>query len=285
MTNQIDMGTSPLVRKGSFFLARAARHDTSQGETSCPLELGDKENGGRGFWKQLAEDHPKGEGMAKFFSGLKVLGQRDFGQDFIGFSQGFEWESLGPDVVVDVGGGPGDIALSIAKSYPDREFVVQDLEPGKGPVTEKIKQHGLQDRVKFQTQDFFQMQPSDLKPSAYLLVRIFHDWNDEDCLRIIRPLLPAMKRYGTKILVAERILSDNNEQVPAYKEWSGRLSDISMFLFFGAKERSRKEWEKLLKKADEGLSIETFKRPASTACAFMQVGLSVAEDDFVGGSN
>lgn len=98
------------------------------------------------------------------------------------------------------------------------QFIIQDLELNTQSAKHDIEQHGLQDRVQFQPHDFFQSQPSDLKPSAYLLSRVLHDWKDDDCVRILMNLLPAMKKYGTKLLITDRVMPDNVGEMSAYKE-------------------------------------------------------------------
>lgn len=98
------------------------------------------------------------------------------------------------------------------------QFIIQDLELNTQSAKHDIEQHGLQDRVQFQPHDFFQSQPNDLKPSAYLLSRVLHDWKDDDCVRILMNLLPAMKKYGTKLLITDRVIPDNVGEMSAYNE-------------------------------------------------------------------
>lgn len=142
---------------------------------------------------------------------------------------------------MDVGGGGAHIALNIAKALANRKFVVQDLELNAEPANASIQQYGLEHRVKFQTQDFFETQLTNLEPAAYLLSRVLHDWPDGDCVRIIKTLLPAMQKHGTKLFIAERVLSDEVGQASTYKEWLSRAADILMFTLYGSKRRSFKE--------------------------------------------
>ena len=62
--------------------------------------------------------------------------------------EGYDWESIGRGVVVDVGGSDGSMAVLIAKRFPQLNCVVQDLaalvEEGKSKLPAD-----LFDRVKF----------------------------------------------------------------------------------------------------------------------------------------
>ena len=63
-------------------------------------------------------------------------------------------------------------------------------------------------RVRFQQHDFFTPQP--IKDAdIYFLRFILHDWPDEECISILRNLVPALKN-GAKILINEMVLPEPN---------------------------------------------------------------------------
>ena len=243
----------------------------SEGPLPVPIELADKSKGGRTFWQQIAQDDPDGNGTEKFATVMKKLGPMLFGGDYKVCLHAFDWDKFEKGTVLDVGGSNGHIEVVLAKGLPDMSFVIQDLEQNAERANENIKQNDLQDRVRFQTHDFFQPQPNDLKPSAYLLSRILHDWQDDDCIRILKNLLPAMRNHGTKLLIIDRVMPDNIGETSRYKELPNRSMDMMMYMFYASKERSLADFRKLLKQVDQSLEIVKSVQPANSVFAFLEV--------------
>jgi hypothetical protein len=110
----------------------------------------------------------------------------------------YDWSSLGPAKLVDVGGGKGFACISLAKHFPSMSFVVQDLE---GTVAAGRKQlpSELKDRIQFTSHDFFT--PQSIKDAdVYFFRAIFHDWSDKYCIQILQSLVPAMRK-GSKVIL------------------------------------------------------------------------------------
>jgi hypothetical protein len=76
--------------------------------------------------------------------------------------------------------------------------------------------------------------------SNYFLKAILHDWPDNDCLKILNNLIPAMRGYpNSRLLISELVIPDRNPD-------SARvLRDMTM-LVIGGKERSLMQWHSLL---------------------------------------
>ena len=56
--------------------------------------------------------------------------------------------------------------------------------------------------------DFFKPQPVK-NADAYFFRLIFHDWPDQECIKILRNHVPAMKK-GASILVCDLLLPEPN---------------------------------------------------------------------------
>ena len=142
-----------------------------------------------------------------------------------------------PRLIVDIGGGNGAALRHILARFPmphglvfDREDVVTALTPGD-----------LMDgRMTARGGNFFEQVP--VGGDLYLLIRVLHDWKDEDCMRILRACRSSMVLNGT-LLLGEQILEPN----PAVGRPTDYLIDMHMMAMFGqARERTELEFRDLL---------------------------------------
>jgi 6-hydroxytryprostatin B O-methyltransferase len=183
----------------------------------------------------------------------------------------FDWSALGSGPVVDLGGGPGHLAIAIAKAHPELRLVVQDLPKVEQSATDAIQSSGVQDRISFQVQDFFEPQVDPkIQPKAFFMAGVMHDWADEDALRILRNLMPFVES-GAKILVHDRVLTAPGEPM-GEAEYHQYFADLLMFSVLGAMERNKLEWLELFRKLDPRLRVD-FKSPPGTEHHLIVVGL------------
>ncbi|KAL3380587.1 hypothetical protein AABB24_000968 [Solanum stoloniferum] len=137
--------------------------------------------------------------------------------------------------LVDVGGGIGTVSIAIAKAFPNIKFTVLDLPQ----VIGDLKGSGNLD---FVGGDMFDKIPH---ANAILLKCVLHDWNDEDCVKILKKCKESIpsKEEGGKVIIIDTVLEDpkqSNEFVQAQHNM-----DMVMMVLFGSKERTKKDWEKL----------------------------------------
>uniref|UniRef100_M0ZJT1 O-methyltransferase C-terminal domain-containing protein n=2 Tax=Solanum tuberosum TaxID=4113 RepID=M0ZJT1_SOLTU len=81
--------------------------------------------------------------------------------------------------------------------------------------------------------------------NAILLKSVLHDWNDENCVRILKKCKESIpsRAKGGKVIIIDIVLEnpkERNEFVRAQHNM-----DMLMMVLCGAKERTEKEWEKL----------------------------------------
>jgi hypothetical protein len=142
-------------------------------------------------------------------------------------------------LLVDVGGGRGhDVQLFSAQhaSHPGK-LVLQDREPVIASVEN-------QEELPFtcQAHDFFTPQP--IKGArAYSLHSILHDWDDDEGVRILENLKPALVPGYSRVLLNEIVLS---EQQPTLAATS---MDMMMMAHLGVRERTEAHWKAILKRA------------------------------------
>ncbi|KAL2825755.1 O-methyltransferase-domain-containing protein [Aspergillus cavernicola] len=191
-------------------------------------------------------------------------------------AQAFPWgpvsDSGEPFKIVDVGGSLGHISRALAAhSHPaagKAEFIVQDLPDIVAQGTSDLLPSDLQGRVRFEAHDFFTEQPV-VGADVYLLRLILHDWSDKYAVLILRALIPALKR-GAKVVLNERVVPGFH-QVHYLVERDAREFDMHMLGFQNARERTRDDWEGLLKEADGRFKLTAVRQPAGSFLAVVEV--------------
>lgn len=246
------------------------------GKEGIPCALADPEGLGRPAFVQL-EDEPDGKGMERYSTGMIGLYNHHAGNSYLPFVHGFSWDSLSPgDTVVDVGGGNGHIEGQIVPLIPGVNFVIQDQPSNREGAEKIIEEKGLAARVQYQPHDFFSPQPElpgGRVPKVYTLFRVLQDWEDADAVRILKPLVPAMEKFGTELWIMNRILPDELDTMPRHSERLLRNLDLVVFTLSGGGERSASHMERMLKTADERLTIKKSRRPLNSLFSFVEVSL------------
>ncbi len=137
--------------------------------------------------------------------------------------------------VLDAGGGTGELAFALLRSYPTLKATVMDMpevvEFASAPAD-------LQTRCRFVPGDLFRRWP--VSSDAVILARVLHDWPDEDALRILRRARQAMPRGGA-LYVVEMALDESTD--------AGGLLDLHMMVMTGGAERTERQYSALLAQA------------------------------------
>jgi hypothetical protein len=147
------------------------------------------------------------------------------------------YDFSGAKLIADIGGGNGAALRHILARFPavrgllfDRDDVVNALQ------TAEL----LGGRIETAGGSFFNNVPRGA--DIYMLIRVLHDWPDEDCLRIFRSCRTAMGSDAV-LLIGDQIL----EPEPARGRPTGYLVDTQMMAMFGsARERTSDEFAHLL---------------------------------------
>jgi len=146
----------------------------------------------------------------------------------------------GVQVVVDVAGGNGELLTQVLGGAPHLQGVLLE----QAHVIEAAKSHlqraGCADRCTFVAGDFNQLIPGG--GDIYLLSRVLHDWDDAQCLAILRRCARAMPHHA-ELLVVERLLPTDATPSLAVA-W-----DVHMLCNVGGRERSAEHYRRLLTKA------------------------------------
>ncbi|MCJ1387546.1 hypothetical protein MMC18_000389 [Xylographa bjoerkii] len=188
--------------------------------------------------------------------------------------QSYDWSGLKDGLVVDVGGGHGSIAFSLAQAFPSLRFIVQDLPTTVGGADALIPTN-LSVRIKFMAHDFFTNQP--VTADAYLFRWIFHNWSDKYGVLILQALVPALKP-GARVLVQDGCLPEPGA-IPQWIERDPRAMDLLMTTYFNSYERDAAEWQHLFARADSRFEFVGITQPQGSALALVEARWTGGEGD------
>ncbi|MDJ1134150.1 methyltransferase [Streptomyces iconiensis] len=149
--------------------------------------------------------------------------------------------------VTDVGGGNGTLLSGVLSAHPALKGVVYDTEEGLAQAPATLERQGLTTRCSLVAGDFFRSVPGGA--DLYLLKSVVHDWTDEQVVTILthcREVLPPTGR----VLIVEPVLPEVVDTTTAGLTY---LGDLNMLVNVGGRERTRAEFEEVLRAA--GLSL------------------------------
>lgn len=159
--------------------------------------------------------------------------------------------------VLDVGGGQGVLVAALATAHPCLQLALLELPGAADRARASLAARDLPCPVEVAAGDFFEPLP---RADRIVLAQVLHDWRDDDAARILRRCAEALAPDG-RLLVAERL--------PTGGAGLGDHAAMSvlMLALFGAKERSRQDYEALL--ADAGFAVVAV-HPTGTALAVLE---------------
>lgn len=151
------------------------------------------------------------------------------------------WDFSPLGSVADIGGGTGLLLAEILSTLPHMRGLLLDQEGTVAKARQVMAQRGLTRRCEIVAGDFFAAVPSGY--DAYLLAHVLHDWDDAQCLSILRRCRKAMHR-DARLLIIETVLPEGDAPHP------GKLLDLVMLTVTGGRERTEPEFVDLLAAAE-----------------------------------
>ncbi|KAJ4977443.1 hypothetical protein NE237_002549 [Protea cynaroides] len=143
--------------------------------------------------------------------------------------------------LVDVGGGTGTAAKTIAETFPTMNCTVFDLPHVVGTLNGN-------ENLTYIAGDMFESIPH---ANAILLKArewILHDWNDEQCIKILKGCKEAIysgdeEGNPRKVIIIDIVVDDRNVEHKSTE--TQLLFDMLLMTILTGRERTEKEWEKL----------------------------------------
>ncbi|XVQ15220.1 methyltransferase [Spirillospora sp. CA-255316] len=137
--------------------------------------------------------------------------------------------------VVDIGGAEGALLLALMREHPEIEGQMFDLPHVVRDAQAAAERAGMSGRFSTVGGDFFEGVP---EADYYLLKWILHDWNDEQCVKILGNMRLAA-RPGARVLVIEAVVDALGTPDPA------ALLDMNMLAVTSGQERDLDEFDVL----------------------------------------
>jgi O-methyltransferase/methyltransferase family protein len=152
--------------------------------------------------------------------------------------KGYDFSSVRS--LCDIGGGHGHLICNILQEHPQLQGTVLELESTiKNKELLWAEKMGMADRCKYLAGDMFKEVPSS---DAYIMKMILHDWNNEECVKILSNIQKASPAGG-RVLIVEHVVPG-----PENPHFS-KLFDIHMMCALTGRERTEREYAALLEKA------------------------------------
>lgn len=139
-------------------------------------------------------------------------------------------------LVVDVGGGHGELLAHLLKARPAARGILFDQAHALGGAPAHLARHGVLERCTLHEGDFLDEVP----PGAdvYLVKSVLHNLDDASALRLLRRVGQAMPAEARLVLI-ERWLGPEASE-------SGLRDDLNMLVGLGGRGRDREELARLL---------------------------------------
>lgn len=147
------------------------------------------------------------------------------------------YDFSGIGVLADLGGGNASVLTAVLRKHSNLRGILFDLPNVAERARPSLAAAGLAERCQAIGGSFFETAPAGA--DAYFLRHILHDWNDEQCLTILRNIHRASPPHA-KLLVVESIIQPGND--PSF----AKLLDLTMLVIPGGQERTEAEYRELL---------------------------------------
>ena len=152
-----------------------------------------------------------------------------------------EYDFRDRDLLVDVGGGRGQLLALLLSAHPHLRGVLHDQPEVVARTEPLLARPGIAERCRVEGGDFFSSVPSG--GDTYLLAQVIHNWGDDDAERIITNCRRSMEPRG-RVLLAEMVVPEGPEP-----SRTAKFMNLSMLAHCGGKQRTRTEFAALFERS------------------------------------
>ncbi|KQK05391.1 acetylserotonin O-methyltransferase 1 [Brachypodium distachyon] len=183
------------------------------------------------FWEMADQDNTYNQlinnAMVSDSNFLMDIILRECGDVFVGINS-----------LIDVAGGHGGAARAIAKAFPQMKCTVLDLP-------HVVANAPSDEHVPFISGDMFEYIPP---ANALFLKWVFHDWGDEDCVKILKKCKEAIppRDAGGKVIIVDMVVGSGPDEIVTRE--TQVFFDLFIMYLEGI-EREEFEWKKIFMEA------------------------------------
>ncbi|WP_228974808.1 acetylserotonin O-methyltransferase [Streptomyces sp. DH12] len=177
--------------------------------------------------------------------------------------------------ITDVGGGDGTLLAGLLGAHPGLTGVVFDTAQGLAEAAGTLERHGVSDRCSLVSGDFFRAVPAG--SDVYVVKSVLHDWTDGQVVTILGHCRSVLPPDGL-VLIVEPVLPEVVDSGSAAEVTDGGttyLSDLNMLVNVGGRERTRKDFEDVCRRA--GLVVPSVT-PLADAAPFSLIEAVAARE-------
>jgi hypothetical protein len=152
------------------------------------------------------------------------------------------WDFSGAKVVADLGGGGGSLILAVLELNPRVRGMLVDREESVEAAKARFADEKVSRRCELISADLIESVPAGA--DVYMLKHVLHGCRDAEAITILKNCRAVIPESGS-LLVIEFVLPPLVSGADPQLE--GRLmSDLNMLAVTGGRERSEREWRRLL---------------------------------------
>jgi hypothetical protein len=147
--------------------------------------------------------------------------------------------------VADLGGGGGSLMIAILRAFPHLKGMLVDRPASIEAAAPRFDHEKLASKCRLIAADLLETVPAGAQ--VYILKHVLHGYDEEQVVRILKNCRSAMPGDG-RVLVIEFVLPNTINRVDPELERC-LMSDLNMLTVTGGKERTEREWTRLLERA------------------------------------
>lgn len=155
------------------------------------------------------------------------------------------WDFSSAKVVADLGGGGGSLILAVLALHPHVRGMLVDLEPSVDAAKARFAKEDPTSQCELIVADLMQSVPAGA--DVYMIKHVLHGRQDADAITILKNCRAVIPPDG-RLLIIEFILPALVSRADPQLE-GHLMSDLNMLAVTGGRERSEREWKKLLEAA------------------------------------
>jgi hypothetical protein len=146
------------------------------------------------------------------------------------------YDFSGDNVIVDAGGGRGDLLAAILHAHPRMQGVLFEHPRVNESAKSLLQSAGVMDRCQIVCGDILESVPRG--GDVYLLKSVIHGFDDDKATHVLRNCQHVMSN-GSKVLLVEFVMPSGNNPFP------GKLMDLLMLVGCYGRERTEEEFRSL----------------------------------------